>query len=78
MLKVQKQLYINFVDLQNAVDSVYSESLGCILRAYGVPQNIVQLIQSVCKAFTCCVEDGEICLEVQKGDRQSCAMSALM
>ncbi|KAL9980638.1 hypothetical protein ACROYT_G009248 [Oculina patagonica] len=49
-----------------------------ILRAYGVPQKIVQLIQSFYAAFTCSVENSDISFEVKTGVRQGCVMSALL
>ncbi|KAL9971331.1 hypothetical protein ACROYT_G023842 [Oculina patagonica] len=64
----QRQLYINFVDFQKAFDSIHRDSLWRILRAYGVPQKIVQLIQSFYAAFTCSVENSDISFEVNGKD----------
>ena len=74
----QRQLYINFVDFQKAFDSIHRDSLWHILRAYGIPQKIVQLIQSFYEAFTCSFESSGIRFEVKTGVRQGCVMSALL
>jgi len=74
----QRQLYINFVDFQKAFDSIHRDSLWHILQAYGVPQKIVQLIQSFYETFTSSVENSDISFEVNTGIRQGCVMSALL
>ena len=51
----QRQLYINFVDFDKAFDSIYRDSLWRILRAYGIPLCIVQIIKSFYHNFTCSV-----------------------
>ena len=35
-----------FVDFEKAYDSMHRDSLWSILRAYGIPQRIVQIIRS--------------------------------
>ena len=40
----QRQLCINFVDFEKAFDSVHRESLWRILQAYGMPQQIIDII----------------------------------
>ena len=42
----QRQLYVNFVDFEKAFDSIHRDSLWSILRHYGIPSKIVQLIKS--------------------------------
>ena len=49
----QRQLYINFVDFQKAFDSINRKSLWRILRAYGIPKEIVELNKSFYNNFTC-------------------------
>ena len=74
----QRQLYINFVDFQKAFDSIHRDSLWRILRAYGIPQDIVLLIKSFYRNFTCKVGNSNIMFEVKTGVRQGCVMSALL
>ena len=74
----QRQLYINFVDFEKAFDSIHRESLWRILRAYGIPQEIVQVIKSFYNNFMCRVGNSETSFSVKTGVRQGCPMSALL
>ena len=74
----QRQLYINFVDFEKAFDSIHRESLWRILRAYGIPQEIVLVIKSFYSNFSCRVRNSEISFSVKTGVRQGCCMSAML
>ena len=47
----QRQLDINYVDFKKSFDSNHRESLWRILRAYGIPDQIVFVIKSVYNSF---------------------------
>ena len=49
----QRQIYVNFVDFEKAFDSIHRESLWKILRNYGIPYKMVQLIKSFYNNFRC-------------------------
>ena len=51
----QRTLYVNFVDFAKAFDSVYRYSLWKILRAYGIPSHLAEIIKSFYDNFTCSV-----------------------
>ena len=74
----QRQLYVNFVDFEKAFDSIHRESIWQILRAYGIPQKIVQLIKSFYANFSCTVGESELSFKVTTGVRQGCVMSAIL
>ena len=74
----QRQLYINFVDYEKAFDSIHRESLWRILRAYGIPQQIVLVIKSFYNNFKCKVGSSKFSFEVKTGVRQGCCMSSLL
>ena len=74
----QRQLYIDFVDFEKAFDSVHQESLWRILRAYGIPQQIIDIIKSFYNNFTCRVGKSETSFKVKTGVRQGCTMSAVL
>jgi hypothetical protein len=74
----QRHLYINFVDFEKAFDSIHRESLWRILRAYGVPQEIVLVIKSFYTNFTCKVGNSDHSFQVKTGVRQGCVMSSLL
>ena len=65
---------MNFVDFNKAFNSVYRHSLWKILRAYGVPSHLAEIIKSFYDNFTSCVGDGDILFDV----RQGCVMSTLL
>ncbi|RXN04778.1 endonuclease-reverse transcriptase [Labeo rohita] len=74
----QRQLYINFVDFEKAFDSIHRDSLWRILRAYGIPDQIVELIKSFYTNFSCSVGNSDVRFKVKTGVRQGCVMSALL
>ena len=63
----QRQLYINFVDFEKAFNSIHRETLWRILRAYGIPQEIVLLIESFYNNFTCKVGSSDHRFQVKIG-----------
>ena len=74
----QRQLYINFVDFEKAFDSVHQEILWRFFRAYGIPQQIIDIIKSFYNNFTRRVGNSETSFEVKTGVRQGCTMSAML
>ena len=73
-----RQLYVNFIDYEKAFDSIHRDSLWQILRAYGIPQRIVNIIKCFYSNFTCCVGQGDLSCEVKTGVRQGCVMSSVL
>lgn len=43
-------LYIRFVDYEQAFDSVDRESLYKLMKHYRIPQKIISIIRSLCRA----------------------------
>lgn len=75
----QRQLIINFIDFEKAFDSIHRESLWKILRHYGIPAKIVQLVRMFYTEFKCSVGDSkDISFHVKSGVRQGCVMSSLL
>lgn len=73
-----RQLYVNFIDYEKAFDSIHRDSLWQILRAYGIPQRIVNIIKCFYSNFTCCVGQGDLSFEIKTGVRQGCVMSSVL
>ncbi|VDO55444.1 unnamed protein product [Schistosoma margrebowiei] len=77
----QSSLYINFIDYENALDSVDITTLWKLLRHYGVPQKIVNIIQSSYDGLHCkIVHGGQVTdsFEVKTGVRQDCLLSPFL
>ena len=74
----QGQLYINYVDFEKAFDSIHRECLWRILRAYGIPRQIVLFIKIFYNNFKCRVGNSESSFDVKTSVRQGCPMSALL
>ena len=70
-----RELYINFIDYEKAFDSIHRDSLWQILRAYGIPQRIINIIKCFYSNFTCCISQGDLSFEVKTGVRQGSVMS---
>ena len=73
-----RQLNIKFVDFEKVFDSIHQDSLWHILRAYGIPQQIVHVIQSFYNNFTSRVGNSKSIFEVVTGIRQGCSKLALL
>jgi len=46
-LSENRTLYNNFIDFKHAVDSMWQEGLWRIMRHYGVPEELVVLIEDI-------------------------------
>ncbi|VDO50760.1 unnamed protein product [Schistosoma margrebowiei] len=57
-IKLNSSLYINFIDYEKAFDSVDRTTLWKLLRHYGLPQNIVNIIQNSYDGLNCKIVHG--------------------
>ena len=71
----QRQLHINYMDFEKAFDSVPRAILWHILRAYGIPQQVVLVTKSFYNNFKCRVGNSESSFGVKTSIRQGCPMS---
>ena len=74
-------LFINFVDQENAFDSVDLQSLWKLLRHYGIPEKITNIIRNSYEGMTCRVVHGRQltdAFEVRTGVRQGCLLLPVM
>ena len=76
-LEWNSPLFINFVDLEKAFDSVDRDTLWKLLRHHGVPVKFVNIIRSSYEGLSCRVihrgQPTEAC-NVRTGVRQSCLL----
>ena len=80
-LEWNSSLYINFVDYEKAFDSMDRETLWKLLRHYGVPTKLVNLIRNSYEGMTCrVVHGGQLTgsLGVKTGVRQGCLLSPFL
>ena len=74
-------LYINFVDYEKAFDSVDRETLWKVLRHYGVPKKLVNMIKNSYEGMSCrVIHEGQLTknFEVRTGVRQGCLLSPFL
>ena len=79
--KWHSSLYVVFVDFEKAFDSLHLSSLWKILRHYGIPQKLVNIIQSLYDEFECRVIHNNQLTEpfmVNTGVKQGCILSPLL
>ena len=77
----QSTLYANFKDFEKAFDSVHRESLWLIMRSYGIPSKITNIVKALYNDFKCAVVGGEDTTEwckIKTGVKQGCNMSGLL
>ncbi|XP_043922942.1 uncharacterized protein LOC122798228, partial [Protopterus annectens] len=74
-------LYINFVDFEKAFDSVDRETLWSLLKHYGIPTKIVNLIKNSYNGLSCrVIHGGQLSesFQVKTGVRQGCLLSQFL
>ena len=71
-------LYVNYEYFSKAFDSVHRYSLWKILRAFGIPSHLTEIIKRFYGNVIYSVGDGDILFEVHTGVRQGCVMSTLL
>ena len=80
-LEWNSSLYINFIDFEKAFDSVHHATLWDILRSYGFPAKIINILSSMYANNRCCVRHGgghSDWFQVKSGVRQGCVISPLL
>src|SRR6218665_3678861 len=73
-----KTLYNNFIDFRQAFDSVWQQGLWQVLRNYGIPEELVELLEDMySKSLSAVRVDGELTewFRVTVGVRQGCGLS---
>ena len=76
-----RSLYISSVDFQKAFDSIYRVSLREILKCYGIPEKLRNIIQSFYDGGRSSVRINGLLsdwFEICSGDRQGCLLSPLL
>ncbi|VDO61138.1 unnamed protein product [Schistosoma margrebowiei] len=75
-------LYSNFIDYEKAFYSVDRRTLWKLLRHYGVPEKIVNIIRNSYDGLQCKVMNGgqltDACFQVRTGVRQGCLISTFL
>jgi hypothetical protein len=77
-VKWQTVLYVTFIDLEKAFDSVKREIMWPTLQEYGIPRKITQIIKILYDRFKCKLShEGKLSefIEVRNGVRQGCILS---
>ena len=80
-LEWNSSFYINFIDYEKAFDSVDRDMLWKIMRHYGIPEKIVNLIRSLYVRTNCQVShDGQLSepFQINTGVRQGCLLSPFL
>jgi len=75
------KLYTLFIDFEKAFDSVHRETLWKIMRLYGIPNKLVQMIKCLYTQSECAVVSGTGTPEwftIQSGVKQGCNMSGFL
>ena len=80
--KKRNPLYVCFIDLTKAYDSVNRTLLWAVLARFGVPQNMISVIREFHDGMRACVRlDDRVCsrwFAVEQGLRQGCELAPLL
>jgi hypothetical protein len=74
-------MFIHFVDFEKAFDSVHRDSLWIIMKKYGIPNKLIQMVKALYDDFQCSlIEDNETTTpsSVMTGVKQGCCMSGFL
>ena len=74
-------LYMNYIDFEKAFDSIHHPSLWKIMKLYGLPDKIINIVKDMYASNMCCVRhEGKHSewFQVQTGVRQGCIISPLL
>ncbi|XP_061188858.1 uncharacterized protein LOC133197034 [Saccostrea echinata] len=63
---------------RGSFDSIHRDSLWKIVRSYGIPQHLIDIIKSFYVNFRCRVGNTSIEFDVKTGVRQGCVMSSTL
>ena len=77
----RRVLLINYIDFEKAFDSLHRDTLWNILRDYGIPAKIVDIIKDLYEGSECCVQVGDeytTWFRIITGVRQGCILSPLL
>ena len=80
-LEWNSQLMVNFLDYEKAFDSIDRATLWKILRHHGIPQKLVNLVESMYEGTSCrIVHDGQLTdsFDIKTGVRQGCLLSPFL
>lgn len=80
-LEWNSPLYVNFIDYEKAFDSVDRQTTWSLLRHYGVPAKITNIIRNSYEGMTCRVVHGQQltdAFQVRTGVRQGCLLSPFL
>ncbi|XP_041376749.1 secreted RxLR effector protein 78-like [Gigantopelta aegis] len=74
-------VYVNFIDFEKAFDSIHRESLWRIVRHYGIPSKLVNIIRLSYTDFCSQVINGNLLSDpfsINTGVKQGCILSPFL
>lgn len=80
-VEFRSPLYLLFVDFEKAFDSINRERLWAVMKARGVPEKIIRLVQETYRDFRCHVDHmGRTSdpFEINSGVKQGCLLSPML
>ena len=81
VIEWNSNLYICFIDFEKAFDSVHRETLWKLLKIYGIPDKLVNMIKAMYRSSKCAVIDRietSQWFDVKSRVKQGCVMSGLL
>jgi hypothetical protein len=77
-MKCNNNLYLMFIDFENAFDSINGTKMWNVMKKYGIPKHIIDLVKQSSDGDTCqVVHDGRLSepIPTTTGVKQGCILS---
>ena len=75
-------LYVHFVDFEKAFDFIHRESLWTIMKSYGIPPKMVNIVKAFYDDIECAILDDDRdtteWFKTKTGVKQGCNMSGFL
>lgn len=74
-------VYLHFIDFQKAFDSIHRDTMWKIVKSYGIPTKLINVMKAIYEDTKCCIRVGDSDtrgFKIETGVRQGCILSPFL